>query len=71
MMPLFKTVFPALASVEENKLTKRLDGRAHDILLMGVITRMARYASEQVGLVFICDDIQCKEWYSEVNRSRS
>jgi hypothetical protein len=61
-LPLFKVVFAALADLEDNKYTHRLDGRGRDILLTGLITRMIRYVSEHVGLVFISDDVQCKSF---------
>lgn len=59
-LPLFKVVFNTLSDVEDNRYTRRLDGRARDILLTGLITRMVRYVSEHVNLVFISDDVQCK-----------
>lgn len=59
-LPLFKVVFTTLSDVEDNRYTRRLDGRARDILFKGLITRMVRYVSEHIGLVFISDDIQCK-----------
>lgn len=58
-LPLFKLIFTALNEVEENRYTRLLDGRARDILLTGVITRMIVHVSRSIGLVFICDDIQC------------
>lgn len=61
LLPLFKAVFASLTDLEENKYTARLDGRARDILLSGAITKMVRYVSEHVELVFICDDVQCKD----------
>lgn len=60
LLPLFKSAFTTLGEVRENKYTSRLDGRARDILLAGVISRMIRYTCEHVGFVFICDDVQCK-----------
>lgn len=60
LLPLFKVIFAALADLPDNRYTLRLDGRGRDILLTGVITRMIRYVSEHVGLVFISDDVQCK-----------
>ncbi|KAI9362251.1 hypothetical protein BD770DRAFT_316637 [Pilaira anomala] len=57
-LPLFKVVFNTLTDVEDNRYTQRLDGRGRDILLTGLVTRMVRYVSEHVGLVFISDDIQ-------------
>ncbi|KAI8049370.1 hypothetical protein BDF21DRAFT_404688 [Thamnidium elegans] len=57
-MPLFKLIFTTLNEVEENRYTRLLDGRAKDILLTGVITRMVLHVSKHIGLVFICDDIQ-------------
>lgn len=59
-LPLFKVVFNALSDHPDNRYTKRLDGRGRDILLCGLITRMVRYMTEHVGLVFISDDVQCK-----------
>lgn len=59
-IPLFKDIFTTLNEINENRYTRLLDGRARDILLMGVITRMTQHASKHVGLVFICDDVQCK-----------
>jgi hypothetical protein len=59
-MPLFKVIFTTLSDVDENRYTRLLDGRARDILLTGVITRMVLYISKHVGLVFVCDDVQCK-----------
>lgn len=64
LLPLFKVVFTALAELGDNQYTHRLDGRGRDILLTGLITRMIRYVSEHVGLVFISDDVQCKSFYS-------
>ncbi|KAF7728389.1 hypothetical protein EC973_006197 [Apophysomyces ossiformis] len=58
LLPVFKLVFLNLSEVEENKYSRRLDGRGRDILLSGVLVRMLRYVSEHVGLVFICDDMQ-------------
>ncbi|GAN05696.1 hypothetical protein MAM1_0099c05170 [Mucor ambiguus] len=58
LLPLFKVIFAALADLPDNRYTQRLDGRGRDILLTGVITRMIRYVSEHVGLVFISDDVQ-------------
>ncbi|KAI8639281.1 hypothetical protein BD408DRAFT_350303 [Parasitella parasitica] len=58
LLPLFKVVFAALADLPDSKYTQRLDSRGRDILLTGVITRMIRYVSEHVGLVFISDDVQ-------------
>ncbi|KAI8083598.1 hypothetical protein BDF21DRAFT_337121 [Thamnidium elegans] len=57
-LPLFKVVFNTLSDVEDNRYTQRLDGRGRDILLTKLITRMVRYVSEHVNLVFISDDIQ-------------
>ncbi|CEG62750.1 hypothetical protein RMATCC62417_00028 [Rhizopus microsporus] len=57
-LPLFKVVFTTLVDVPDNRTTRRLDVRARDILLTGVITRMIRYVSEHTGLVFISDDVQ-------------
>lgn len=59
-LPLFKVVFGSLGGTEENRYTRRLDGRGRDILLTGVITRMVKYVSEIMPLVLICDDVQCK-----------
>lgn len=59
-MPLFKVIFTTLNDVGENRYTRLLDGRARDILLTGVITRIVQHVSRCVGLVFICDDVQCK-----------
>jgi hypothetical protein len=58
-MPLFKVIFTTLSEVSENRYTRLLDGRARDILLTGVITRMVLHVSKSVGLVLICDDVQC------------
>ena len=57
-IPLFKVIFTTLDEVTENRYTRLLDGRARDILLTGVITRMVHYVSKHVGLVFISDDVQ-------------
>ncbi|KAI8994507.1 hypothetical protein BDB01DRAFT_840989 [Pilobolus umbonatus] len=57
-LPLFKVVFTSLANLKDNKYIRRVDSRGRDILLTGVITRMIRYVSEHVGLVFISDDVQ-------------
>ncbi|CEG63430.1 hypothetical protein RMATCC62417_00573 [Rhizopus microsporus] len=57
-IPLFKAVLPGLNDIEENRYTRLLDGRARDILLTGVITRITHYVSKHIGLVFICDDVQ-------------
>jgi hypothetical protein len=59
-MPLFKVVFTTLNDISENRYTRLLDGRARDILLTGVVTRMMYYVSKHVELVLVCDDIQCK-----------
>lgn len=59
-LPLFKVVFNNLSEIEDNRYTHRLDGRGRDILLTGLITRMIRYVTEHVGLVFFSDDVQCK-----------
>lgn len=59
-LPLFKVVFSNLSSLSDNRATRRLDVRGRDILLTGVTTRMIRYVSEHIGLVFISDDVQCK-----------
>ncbi|KAI8987603.1 hypothetical protein BDF20DRAFT_277734 [Mycotypha africana] len=58
LLPLFKVVFANLGDIEDNRYTLRLDGRARDILLSGIITRMIKYVSEHVSLVFISDDCQ-------------
>lgn len=63
-MPLFKVIFTTLNEVSENRYTRLLDGRARDILLTGVITRMFMHVSKSVGLVVICDDVQCKSYSS-------
>ncbi|KAI8380592.1 hypothetical protein EDC96DRAFT_491498 [Choanephora cucurbitarum] len=57
-LPLFKVVFSVLTDMEDNRYTRRLDGRARDVLLTSLISRMTRYVSEHVGLVFILDDVQ-------------
>ncbi|KAI7898063.1 uncharacterized protein BX663DRAFT_526061 [Cokeromyces recurvatus] len=57
-MPLFKVIFTSLEDISENRYTRLLDGRARDILLTGVITRIVTHVSKHVGLVFICDDVQ-------------
>ncbi|KAI9469638.1 MAG: hypothetical protein EXX96DRAFT_586924 [Benjaminiella poitrasii] len=57
-VPLFKVIFASLGEVSENRYTRLLDGRARDILLTGVITRMVMHVSRHAGLVFICDDVQ-------------
>lgn len=59
-IPLFKVIFTTMNDVEENRYTRLLDERARDILLTGLITRIAQYVSKYVGLVFICDDVQCE-----------
>lgn len=59
-LPLFKVVFANLADLLENRYTQRLDSRGRDILLIGLITRMTKYVSEHVNLVFILDDVQCE-----------
>jgi hypothetical protein len=59
-MPLFKVIFTALNDIDENRFTRLLDGRARDILLTGVITRMVHHVAKHIGVVFICDDVQCK-----------
>ncbi|KAG0186756.1 hypothetical protein DFQ28_007360 [Apophysomyces sp. BC1034] len=58
LLPMFKLVFLTLSDVEENRYSRRLDGRGRDIILAGVIVRILRYVSEHIGLVFICDDVQ-------------
>lgn len=65
-MPLFKVIFTSLNDVNENRYTRLLDGRARDILLTGVISRMVHYVSKHVGLLFICDDVQCKFNYQKL-----
>ncbi|KAI7871605.1 hypothetical protein BDF14DRAFT_1762829 [Spinellus fusiger] len=57
-LPLFKIIFTTLSEVKENKQTNHLDGRARDLILCGVITRMINYASRQVSLLLVCDDVQ-------------
>ncbi|KAG1227627.1 hypothetical protein G6F35_002544 [Rhizopus arrhizus] len=57
-IPLFKAIFATLNDIDENRYTRLLDGRARDILLTGVITRMTHYVSKHVGLVLVCDDVQ-------------
>ncbi|CAO3591042.1 unnamed protein product [Absidia cylindrospora] len=57
-LPLFKVIFGSIGETEENKYTRRLDGRGRDILLTGVITRMVKYVSEIMPIVLICDDVQ-------------
>lgn len=59
-LPLFKVIFGSLSETEDNRYTRRLDGRGRDILLTGVITRMVKYVSETMPLILICDDVQCK-----------
>lgn len=61
-IPLFKAIFATLNDIDENRYTRLLDGRARDILLTGVITRMTHYVSKHVGLVLVCDDVQCKQF---------
>ncbi|KAI9271789.1 hypothetical protein BDA99DRAFT_500982 [Phascolomyces articulosus] len=58
LLPLFKAAFASMSDIPENRYTAKLDGRARDILLASVITRMVRYVSEHIGLVLICDDVQ-------------
>lgn len=60
LLPLFKVVFAALADMEENKYTKRIEGRVRDRLLCRIIVRMVQYASKFTNLVLVCDDVQCK-----------
>lgn len=60
LLPLFKVVFAALAELPDNRYTQRLDSRGRDILLCGLITRIIKYVSDHVNLVFILDDVQCK-----------
>ncbi|ORX45471.1 hypothetical protein DM01DRAFT_1311751 [Hesseltinella vesiculosa] len=57
-LPLFKMIFGSLGETEENRYTRRLDGRGRDILLTGVITRMVKYVSECISVILICDDVQ-------------
>lgn len=59
-LPLFKIIFGTMGDMDENRFTRRLDGRGRDILLTGVITRMVKYVSEILPIVLICDDVQCK-----------
>jgi predicted ATPase len=57
-LPLFKGVFTALSEVDENRFTRKLDGRGRDILFTGLIVRMIRYLAEYVSIMIICDDVQ-------------
>lgn len=57
-LPLFKGVFTALSEVDENRFTRKLDGRGRDILFSGLIVRMIRYLTEYVSIMIICDDVQ-------------
>jgi hypothetical protein len=57
-LPLFKGVFTALSEVDENRFTRKLDGRGRDILFTGMIVRMIRYLTEYVSIMIICDDVQ-------------
>ncbi|KAI8086298.1 uncharacterized protein BX664DRAFT_335464 [Halteromyces radiatus] len=58
LLPLFRDLSIDLGSVEENRHTKHIDGRARDILLTGVIGRMVHYLSQFVSVFIICDDMQ-------------
>ncbi|KAI9309138.1 hypothetical protein BJ944DRAFT_194658 [Cunninghamella echinulata] len=57
-LPLFKIIFGTIGDMDENRFTRRLDGRGRDILLTGVITRMVKYVSEIIPVVLVCDDVQ-------------
>lgn len=59
-MPLFKVIFTALNEANENRYTRLLDGRARDILLSGVITRMVQHVAKHISLIIMCDDVQCE-----------
>lgn len=59
-LPLFKGVFTTLGDVEENRFTRKLDGRGRDILFTGLIVRMIRYITEYVSIMIVSDDVQCK-----------
>ncbi|KAI8331150.1 hypothetical protein BC941DRAFT_439130 [Chlamydoabsidia padenii] len=58
LLPLFRDLSIDLGNVEENRHTKNIDGRARDILLVGVIGRMIQYLSQYVKVFIICDDMQ-------------
>ncbi|CDH51330.1 hypothetical protein RO3G_09281 [Lichtheimia corymbifera JMRC:FSU:9682] len=58
-LPLFAAVFPSISDeTGENKYTRRLDSHTRDLLLSGIIVRIIQYASSNLNLVLICDDIQ-------------
>lgn len=67
-LPLFAAVFPSISDeTGENKYTRRLDSHTRDLLLSGIIVRIIQYASSNLNLVLICDDIQCKFWERKSN----
>lgn len=59
-LPLFKVIFANLADFPDNRYIQRLDSRGRDVLLIGLMTRMIKYVSDHVNLVFVLDDVQCK-----------
>ncbi|CAO3590801.1 unnamed protein product [Absidia cylindrospora] len=58
LLPLFRDLSIDLGDVKNNRHTRHIDGRARDILLIGVIGRMIRYLSQFVMVFVICDDMQ-------------
>ena len=62
-LPLFKMIFASLSDIDENRYTRQLDARARDILLAATIARLVQFVSKHIGLVFICDDVQCELYF--------
>lgn len=60
LLPLFRDLSIDLGRIGNSSHTKHIDGRARDILLIGVIVRMVQHLSQFVRIFIICDDIQCK-----------
>lgn len=63
VLPLFRDLAFGLGDIEDNRHTRSIDGRAREILLIGVIVNMVQYLSKFVSILIICDDMQCKIIY--------
>ncbi|KAI9307012.1 hypothetical protein BJ944DRAFT_228992 [Cunninghamella echinulata] len=58
VLPLFRDLALGLGDIEDNRHTRSIDGRAREILLIGVIVNMVQYLSKHVSILIICDDMQ-------------
>ncbi|CAO3629174.1 unnamed protein product [Cunninghamella blakesleeana] len=58
VLPLFRDLAFGLGDLEDNRHTRSIDGRAREILLIGVIVNMVQYLSKFVSILIICDDMQ-------------